>query len=339
MSFDKYHGVMVFAEQTDGRLSTVSLELLGKGRDLARILNAELSAILLGSRIKNMAQELIYYGADRVFLADDPKLANYQTATYTGVITRQVLESKPEILLLGATDIGRDLAPRIAKRLGVGLTADCTELVIDRESGLLHSTKPGYGASMMYTFVCPQSRPQMATARPGTMKVPPKDAARKGEIIDISKKAAAEDEPVKVVKRVKEVKKGAKLEEARIIVGAGMGVGSAEGFTVINKLAEALGAEVGATKDPIDEGWIAGDCMIGQTGKNVRPELYIACGISGAIQHISGVWDSRIIVAINTDPNAEIFKIADFGIVGDLHEVLPALIEGIEQRRRATRPE
>ncbi|MFA4835001.1 MAG: electron transfer flavoprotein subunit alpha/FixB family protein [Dehalococcoidia bacterium] len=335
MSCQQCHGVWVFAEQSDGRLSSACLELLGKGRELAQSLQTQLSAVLLGSGVKTLAQEPIAYGADQVYLADHPNLAAYQTATFTGVIVQQVIESKPEILLFGATDISRDLAPRVAKRLGAGLTADCTDLVIDPKSKLLHATKPGYGDSMMYTFVCPpQARPQMATVRPGVMKALVKDAARKGEIIDISARAAAHTERVKVVKRVKEAQKGAKLEEARIIVGAGMGVGSAEKFGVIHDLAEALGAEIGTTKDPIDEGWITGDRMIGQTGKTVKPELYIACGISGAIQHISGVWDSGTIVAINTNPNAEIFQIADYGIVGDLHEVLPALIEVINKRRQ-----
>ncbi|MDD5094406.1 MAG: electron transfer flavoprotein subunit alpha/FixB family protein [Dehalococcoidia bacterium] len=333
MSCNEYHGVWVFAEQIDGWLSAVSLELLGKGRDLASILNTQLSAVLLGSQIENLAQELIYCGADKVYLADDPQLGNYRTDACTAVIVKQVLESKPEILLLGATEIGRDLAPRVAKRLGTGLTADCTELAIEKESGLLLSTKPGYGASMMYTFVCAQARPQMATVRPGVMRALEKDTKRKGQIIRVPVRLEASDMPVKTVKRVKESKKGAKLEEARIIVGAGMGVGSAEKFAVIHQLAEALGAEIGTTKDPIDEGWITGDRMIGQTGKTVKPELYIACGISGAIQHVSGIWDSNTIVAINTDPRADIFGIADYGIVGDLHEVIPALIEELSKRR------
>ncbi|MDD5093412.1 MAG: electron transfer flavoprotein subunit alpha/FixB family protein [Dehalococcoidia bacterium] len=334
MICSEYHGVWVFAEQTDGRLSTVSLELLGKGRDLANSLNTQLSAIFLGSRIETMAHELIHYGAEKVYVADEPNLGSYTTGAYTSVIAKQVLESKPEIMLFGASDIGRDLAPRVAKRLGTGLTADCTELAIEKESGLLLSTKPGYGSSMMYTFVCAQSRPQMATVRPSVMQALEKDTKRKGQIIHIPVRLEATDMPVKIVNRVKQARKGAKLEEARIIVGAGMGVGSAEKFAVIHQLAEALGAEVGVTKDPLDEGWITGDCMIGQTGKTVKPELYIACGISGAIQHISGIWDSDTIVAINTDPRADIFGIADYGIVGDLHEVLPMLIEEINKRRR-----
>ncbi|MDD5094441.1 MAG: electron transfer flavoprotein subunit alpha/FixB family protein [Dehalococcoidia bacterium] len=332
MSFNEYHSVWVFAEQTNGRLSAVSLELLGKGRDLAGSLNTQLSAVLLGWQMENLAQDLIHYGADKVYLADDPQLSHYMTGSYTTVITKQILESKPEILLFGATDIGRDLAPRVAKRSGVGLTADCTDLAIEKESGLLLSTKPGYGASMMYIFVCAQARPQMATVRPGVMRALEKDAKRTGQIIHVPVRLEASDMPVKIVKRVKEIKKGAKLEEARIIVGAGMGVGSAEKFAVIHQLAEVLGAEIGTTKYPLDEGWITGDRMIGQTGKTVKPQLYVACGISGAIQHISGVWDSDTIVAINTDPRADIFGIADYGIVGDLHEVIPALIEELSKR-------
>ena len=331
MGLNEYRGVLVFAEQMDGKLSRVSLELLGKGRDLAGVLDVEVAAVLLGSQVKSLAQELICYGADKVFLADDPKLAHYQTGTYASVINQQVIETKPEIFLIGATDIGKDLAPRVARRIGTGLTADCTDLTIDKEKRLLLQTKPGYGGNMMFIFVCPDHRPQMATVRPGVMQASTRDSSRKGKIINVPVQIEEKDMTVKILKRVKETKQGVDLEEARIIVAGGKGVGGAEKFSLIHELADILGAGVGATRDVVDAGWTSGGHMIGQTGKVVKPELYIACGISGAIQHVSGIWDSKTIVAINTDPNAEIFKIADFGIVGDLHEVLPALIEGIKR--------
>jgi electron transfer flavoprotein alpha subunit len=333
MGLNEYRGVLVFAEQIDGKLSRVSLELLGKGRELASALNVELAGILLGSQVKSLAQELICYGADRVFLVDDPKLAHYQTGIYTSVITQQLIEAKPEILLIGATDIGRDLAPRVARRIGTGLTADCTSLAIDKEKRLLLQTKPGYGGNMMFTFICPEHRPQMATVRPGVMQASIRDSSRNGEVINVPVQIEEKDMMVKTLKRVKEARQGVNLEEARIIVAGGKGVGRAEKFSLIHELADVLGAQVGATRDVVDAGWISDGHMVGQTGKTVKPELYIACGISGAVQHVSGIWDSKTIVAINTDPNAEIFKVADFGIVGDLHEVLPALIEGIIKKR------
>jgi electron transfer flavoprotein alpha subunit len=241
-----------------------------------------------------------------------------------------LIEAKPEIFLIGATDIGRDLAPRVARRIGTGLTADCTSLTIDREKRLLLQTKPGYGGNMMFTFICPEQRPQMVTVRPGVMRASTRDSSRNGEVVDMPVQIEEKDTMVKILKRVKEAKQGVALQEARIVVAGGKGVGGIEKFSLIHELADVLGAQVGATRDAVDAGWISVDHMVGQTGKTVKPELYIACGISGAVQHLSGICDCKTIVAINTDPNAEIFRVADFGIVGDLNEVLPALIEGIK---------
>ncbi len=330
LSLDDYKGVWVFAEQRSGVLGKVGLQLLGGGRQLADNLGFELCAVLIGHEIRSLADTLIAYGADKVYVADAPILKNYQTDSYTGVIVDLIKTHNPNIVIYGATHIGRDLAPRIARRLEVGLTADCTELTIDEEEKLLLQTRPAFGGNVMATIICPTTRPQMATVRPGIMKELEPDETRKGEVIDSEVKVTEKDMLTKIIEIVKEKRKTVNLEEASIIVSGGRGVGGKEGFKVIRDLAEVLGGEVGGSRVAVEKEWIEQDHQVGQTGKSVRPDLYIACGISGSIQHRAGMQNSGIIVAINKDPDATIFKIADYGIVGDLHEVVPALTKALK---------
>ncbi len=325
-----YKGIMVFAEQRGGQLKKVSIELLGRGRGLADDLGVELSAVLLGHGVEGMTKELIARGADRVHLIQDPKLENYNTSCYAKAISNLINSVKPEIVLYGATHIGRDLAPRVARMLHTGLTADCTELTIDEETKLLLQTRPAFGGNIMATIMCPDHRPQMATVRPGIMKELDPDASRSGEVVKFDAKLTDTDVMTRIIEIIKERKKVANLEEAKFIVSGGRGVGGEEGFKTIRALADALGAEVGGSRVAVEKDWISKDHQVGQTGKTVRPELYIACGISGSIQHRAGMQNSGCIVAINKDPNAQIFTVADIGIVGDLFEVIPVLIEELK---------
>jgi electron transfer flavoprotein alpha subunit len=323
----EYHGVWVFVEQRDGTPAQVSLELLGKGRDLAEKLEVDVTAILIGHNASEIAEELIFYGADRVIIADNPIVKEYRTETHTEIIVEQALKEKPEILLIGATSIGRDLAPRISARLNTGCTADCTELNIDKEMRLIVATKPFFGRDLMADIICPLHRPQMVTVRPGVMELKTKDRKRHGELIYIDVNCKEEDIKVKVLDTMRAVSDSISLEEAEKVVVAGMGVGTKEGFEMVKELAKLLGAQVGATSLPVDEGWVSEDKKIGQTGKTIRPKLYIGCGVSGAIQHSAGMINSELIIAINTNPKADIFNFADYGIVGDSNEIVPALIK------------
>ncbi|HHW57468.1 MAG TPA: electron transfer flavoprotein subunit alpha/FixB family protein, partial [Clostridia bacterium] len=322
----EYKDIWIFAEQREQKLMNVSLEILGEARRLADKKGVKACAVLVGYDVKNLADELIKYGADAVYVIDDPLLKNYTTDAYTKVICELACELKPEVILYGATYIGRDLAPRIAARLRTGLTADCTALDID-ENGLLLQIRPAFGGNLIATIICPERRPQMATVRPGVMKRAPKDEKRKGEIIEIQANIKESDIRTQIIDVIKEAKSKVNIEEADIIVSGGRGVGGAEGFKLIQQLADALGGVVGASRAAVDAGWISSDHQVGQTGKTVRPKLYIACGISGAIQHIAGMGNAKTIVAINKNPDAPIFKVADYGIVGDLFKVIPALIE------------
>lgn len=317
--------VWVFAEQRNKKIARVAFELLGKARELADNLGVKVGTILLCDKDDGLSKELIAYGADKVYLAESPELEHFKTDLYTKIIADAIKENKPQIAVYGATHIGRDLAPRIAQRLTTGLTADCTGLDID-EDGLLLQTRPAFGGNLMAQIKCKTHRPQMSTARPGIFKILKKDENRKGEVVNLKADIKPEDSLTKVLKVIKEAKHVANLEEAEIIVSGGRGLGDKSGFELIKKLAEALGAEVGASRAVVDAGWIAQDHQVGQTGKTVRPKLYIACGISGAIQHRAGMQDSDIIVAINKDKKAPIFGVADYGIVGDLHKVVPLLI-------------
>jgi len=328
---EEYRGVWAFAEQREGELRKVSMELLGKGRELADTLGVKLTAILLGENVGEKCHELISYGADGVLWVDDPRLKQYQTDVYSGIITRLVREHNPEILIMGATYLGRDLAPRIARRLGTGLTADCTGLSIDEKMRLLIQTRPAFGGNIMASIVTPDHRPQMATVRPRVMQPLERDVAREGEITRVPAGIEEKDITIRILEIAKETRKSINLEEADIIVSGGKGIGSPEKFRVLEDLAEVLGAEVGASRDVVDTGWISSLHQVGQTGKTVRPKLYIACGISGAIQHIAGMRESGLIIAINTDPKAPIFEIADYGMVANLHQLVPLLTEKIRE--------
>lgn len=330
VNIDEYKGVWVFAEQREGKLLNVAVELVGEGRKIADELNTELTAVLLGNNVDDLAEKLIKYGVDNVLYGDSELLEVYTTDGYTKVICELIGERKPEIMLIGATNIGRDLGPRISARIHTGLTADCTRLEVDLENRRLLQTRPAFGGNLMATIICPNYRPQMSTVRPGVMEKAKYDENREGNIEKFTPNLKEEDIKAKVVKFVKGGKAQVKLEEANIIVSGGRGLGNLEGFKLIEELADKLGGVVGASRATVDAGWIEQSHQVGQTGKTVRPTLYIACGISGAIQHLAGMQDSKVIVAINKDKDAPIFKVADYGIVGDVYEVLPELIEGLE---------
>ena len=325
-----YKGVWVFAEQRNGVLNPAALELLGCASGLAKNLKEELCAVLFGDasqKLNKMAKELIKYGAKKVFIGENKNLKEYTTSPYSKVIIDLIKEQNPSILLLSATHIGRDLAPRISRNLGVGLTADCTQLSIDDKTKHMLQTRPAFGGNVMATIISPKTRPQLATVRPGVMSPIKPDKKRKGEIIKIKPKLSKKDLMTKLVQYVKESHERVNLQDAKVIVAGGRGLGSEKGFKLLQKLAEVIGGEVAGTRVTIENGWLPLDRQVGQTGQVVRPELYIACGISGAIQHKAGMQDSRVIVAINKDPEAPIFEIADFSIVGDLHEIVPAIIK------------
>ncbi|MDD1776008.1 MAG: electron transfer flavoprotein subunit alpha/FixB family protein [Candidatus Methanomethylicus sp.] len=323
----EYKGIWVYVEQKHGAPARVSLELLGKAHSLAQMLMVEVTAMLMGEGLANQGEELIYYGADRVIIADDPIFKDYRTEVYSAVIVSQVLRKKPEILLVGATCTGRDLYPRVAARLRTGCIADCTELGVDQEMRLMIASKPYFGRNVMADIICPLHKPQIATIRPGVFELPIQNRTRKGEIICAEEHVKEEDVKVKVLDTVSLHVNGAHLEQAKKIVAGGMGVGKAEGFTLLKELADLLGAELGSTSLPVDVGWVSPERKIGQTGKTVSPQLYVACGISGAIQHFAGMKNSEFILAINKDPKAEIFNFADYAIVDDLYKVVPVLIQ------------
>lgn len=330
VNIDDYKGVWVFAEQREGNLLNIALELLGEGRKIADALGVELSAVLLGNKVDNLADKLIKYGADKVIYAEHELLGVYTTDAYAKVICELINERKPEILLIGATNIGRDLGPRISARIHTGLTADCTKLDVDLENRRLMQTRPAFGGNLMATIITPNHRPQMATVRPGVMEKAEYDESRKGIVDKFVPELTESDIKAKVVETVKGGKAEVKLEEAKIIVSGGRGLGNKEGFKLIEELAKKLGAVVGASRATVDAGWIDHAHQVGQTGKTVRPDLYIACGISGAIQHLAGMKESKCIVAINKDKDAPIFRVADYGIVGDLYEIIPEIIKALD---------
>lgn len=327
--FSDRKGVWVFAEQRQGVLGKISLELLGKAQELGEILSQEVSALLIGENVKNLADELMEFGADRVYLAEGPDLEDYRTGAYSKVICELVEQYKPNILLMGATHIGRDLAPRVSRRVGVGLTADCTELTIDSDEKILLQTRPAFGGNVMATIANRYSRPQMATVRPGVMEAR-KNRKEKAVLVPHKTALTWEDIGTTVLEIVKEKKRDVDLAGAKIIVAGGRGVGDEKGFQMLRELADLMDGEVAGTRVAVEEGWITSEEQVGQTGQSVRPELYIACGISGAIQHRAGMMNSRYIVAVNRDPRAAIFQVADWGIVGDLHEVVPEMIRQLK---------
>lgn len=329
-----YRGVWIFAEQRNGEIMPITYELLEVGRKLADALGVELSALLFGNGLRKKAEAMLNYELDKIYLVEHPLLAYYRTGPYTRAMVDLVRQKRPEVILMGATSTGRDLAPRVATRLKTGLTADCTGLEIEKGTRNLIQTRPALGGNIMASIISPHHRPQMATVRPRVMKKARPSGNRRGEIIEVKLDFTQEDKMVEVVKFIKEEREIEDLQEAEIIVSGGRGLGKAENFSLIRKLARLLGGAVGASRAVVDAGWIPSYHQVGQTGKTVQPKLYIACGISGAIQHQVGMRNSEIIVAINKDPNAPIFDIATYGIVQDLHKFLPVLIEKLEDEKR-----
>ncbi|MBA7507364.1 Caffeyl-CoA reductase-Etf complex subunit CarE [subsurface metagenome] len=326
---DSHQGIWVFAEQRDGKLKSVAYELLSKGRQLADTLNTELCAACFGHGIDDVEQ-LIAYGADRVYLADNPALAYPQEDLYVKQLVELIQQYKPEIVIAGATPLGRSFIPRVAAILGTGLTADCTGLEIDLNRRLLLQTRPTFGGNIMATIICQAKRPQMSTVRPRVFKKHKPAKGRKGQIIKVDFDSEAITSRTKLLNFVEDLTERVKLEDADIIVSGGRGLGKAENFQLLEELARVTGAALGSSRPPVDEGWIPYSHQVGQTGKTVCPKLYIACGISGAVQHLAGMQTSDTIVAINNDPNAPIFEVATFGIVGDLFKVVPMLIDKLK---------
>ncbi|MGA1867398.1 MAG: FAD-binding protein [bacterium] len=324
---DKYSGVWIFGEQRQGFLSAVVYELLGIGRKLADKLGEKLWVVCLGQCLGSTAEELVYYGADRVMLIDEePLYNNFHDTIYTNAMVCLIQKYHPEIVLIGATSIGRTFAPKVAARLNTGLTADCTGLDIDLEKRVLLQTRPAFGGNIMATIICPERRPQMASIRPKVMKKPEADKTRKGEVVH-EKLHCIHNPKSKVIKFIQDLTSTIDIGEADIIVSGGRGLGGSENFKLIEELARKLNGAVGASRAAVDADWIPYSHQVGQTGKTVCPKLYIACGISGAIQHLVGMQSSDIIVAINKDPDAPIFKIANYGIVADVFEFIPHLVK------------
>ncbi len=326
----EYKGVLIYAEIGEGKLKAISTELLGCGQKLADDLGQELCAVLVGSDISSLAREVIAFGADKVYVVDAPLLKDYQTDSYVSVMEKVVKQVMPQILILGQTSIGRDLAPRLAFRLGTAAATDCIELAIDPDSKLMRQTKPVYGGNAQAIFAC-QSYPQIATVRAKAMSPLGRDDSRQGEVIIIEAGLDPSAIRTKVLEKVREEVEGIKLEDAEVIVSGGRGIGGADGFKQLEELAKILKGAVGATRPPCDNGWVPDSLQVGLTGKIVAPNLYIAVGISGASQHISGCSGAKNIVAINKDPEANIFKVAHFGVVGDWKKVLPAFTSKVKE--------
>lgn len=337
MNLEEYKGVYIFAEQVDGKVSNIACELIGEGKNLAEKLNTEVTAVLIGSGVKGEAEKLGAYGADRVILVDDPELKDYRTEPYTHALSEVINKFKPEIVLIGATAIGRDLGPSTSARVETGLTADCTQLEIGnfpltvpagKEDTQKHNqllmTRPAFGGNTIATIACPNNRPQMATVRPGVMQKRAKEEGRAFELIEFNPGFKPNDRYVDILEVVKKIGDTVDIMNAKILVSGGRGVGSAENFKILDELAEVLGGEVSCSRAVVDAGWKPQALQVGQTGKTVRPQIYFAIGISGAIQHLAGMEDSDLIIAINKDEDAPIFDVADIGLVGDLNQIVPA---------------
>jgi electron transfer flavoprotein alpha subunit len=343
MNLEEYKGVFVFAQQVDNEVSSIAYELLGKAKELAQPLNAEVTAVLIGSGVKGLCDKLAEYGADKVILVDDPELKEYRTEPYAHALASVINEFKPEIVLVGATAIGRDLGPTVSARVATGLTADCTVLEIGdfplvaipgKESEQKHNqllmTRPAFGGNTIATIACPNNRPQMATVRPGVMqKIDPIKGA-KAEVIEFNPGFTPNNRYVTIKEVVKAVNDVADIMDAKILVSGGRGVGSPENFKILEDLAAVLGGTVSCSRAVVDSGWKPKELQVGQTGKTVRPNVYFAIGISGAIQHVAGMEESGIIIAINKDEDAPIFDVADYGIVGDLNKIVPELTESLK---------
>lgn len=342
MALEDYKGVYVFAQQVDNSLSNIAFELLGKAKDLAKDLNTEVTAMLLGSGIKDLADELAAYGADKVIVVDDPELKEYRTEPYTHAMASIINEYKPEIVLVGATAIGRDLGPRVSARVQTGLTADCTVLEIgdfpinpipgkEQQHNQLLMTRPAFGGNTIATIACPDNRPQMATVRPGVMQKIDRIDGAKANVIEFNPGFTPDNKYVEIVDIVKSVVDTVDIMDAKILVSGGRGVGSKENFQLLEDLADAIGGTVSCSRAVTDAGWLPRDLQVGQTGKTVRPNVYFAIGISGAIQHVAGMEESDLIIAINKDESAPIFDVADYGIVGDALKIVPALTKAIKE--------
>jgi electron transfer flavoprotein alpha subunit len=327
-----YRGIWVFAEQRYGKLKTVSLELLAKARELSEKLEVPVTAVLIGNNIKSLAQELCAYGADEVLVMEEEWLDDFNDHVYGEVMVQLIQEYKPEIVLIGATSNGRSLAPHISSTLRTGLTADCTVLEVDKEERLLLQTRPAFGGNLMATIVCPNNRPQMATVRPKVFKVLEPDYTKTGKISILPVPSPIES----FVKKIGNIdnEQGANLSDADIIVSVGRGIGSVKNIQLAQELADALGGALGSSRPVVDQGWMPYSQQVGQTGKTVAPKIYIACGISGAIQHLAGLADIETIIAINNDPDAPIFKVANYCIVGDVREILPLLTKEIMEAKK-----
>jgi electron transfer flavoprotein alpha subunit len=332
VDLESYKGVWVVAEHHDGAIHSVSFELLGAGRKLADKLKVELSAVLIGDQLQEGAKNLIGYGADRVYLAEHPALVPFNDESHANVLTELVKEKKPEILLAGATAMGRSFIPRVAVAVETGLTADCTGLDIG-DDGLLYQTRPAFGGNVMATIICPRRRPQMATVRPMVMKKPDFDNERQGVVESFTPSQKAITSRVKVLETVTQDQETVRITEADIVVTGGRGLQKAENFKILEEVALLLDGAVGATRSVVDEGWMPYSHQVGQTGKTVSPKLYLACGVSGAIQHVVGMQGSEIVVAVNKDPSAPIFDVVNYGVVADLFDFLPALVKKIKEQR------
>lgn len=332
MDFKEYKGILVFAEQREGVLQNVGLELIGKANELAKSLNEKVTAILIGHNIKYLANDLIKYGADKVLVVDKKELEIYDTEAYAQVFDKVINKIKPEIVLFGATTLGRDLGPRVSSRVQTGLTADCTRLEIGENREFL-MTRPAFGGNLMATIVCPDHRPQMSTVRPGVMSKLPKDEGRKGEIEDFQIDIDSSKMKVKVLEIVKEKKEAVDITEAKILVSGGRGVKGKDGFQMLENLANELGGVASSSRALVDCGIVDHDRQVGQTGKTVRPNIYFAFGISGAIQHLAGMEESEYIIAVNKDKTAPIFGVADLGLVTDLNKTIPYLMEEIKKAK------
>lgn len=341
-NLEAYKGVFVFAQQVDNVISNIAYELIGKGKELAKDLGVEVTAVLVGSDVKGLADQLAEYGADKVIVVDDPELKEYRTEPYTHAIASVIKEFKPEIFLIGATAIGRDLGPRVCARIHTGLTADCTKLDIgdfpmnpvpgrETKHNQLLMTRPAFGGNTIATIACPDFRPQMATVRPGVMQKAPKEAGKKAVVTEFNPGFTKNNKYVDILEVVKAVSNTVDIMDAKILVSGGRGVGSPENFKILDDLAEAIGGTVSCSRAVVDSGWKPKDLQVGQTGKTVRPHVYFAIGISGAIQHVAGMEESDLIIAINKDEDAPIFDVADYGIVGDLNKIVPLLTEEIKK--------
>lgn len=327
---DSHRGVWIFTEQWHGKLKGVAYELLARGRELADILDTDLGAVCFGQGI-NETEQLIACGADKVYLVESPTLADNQEDLYTRQLVELIQQYQPEIVLAGATSLGRSFIPRVAAILNTGLTADCTGLDIDVEKRLLLQTRPTFGGNIMATIICQTKRPQMATVRPRVFKKNTPDQTRKGQIIRVDFNHERITSRTKLLNFIEDIAETVKIEDADVIISGGRGLGKAENFQMLEELARVMGAALGSSRPPIDDGWLPYSHQVGQTGKTVCPKLYIACGISGAVQHLAGMQTSDVIVAINDDPNAPIFEVATYGIIGDLFNVVPMLISKLKR--------